>query len=292
MQTRLPAVAGQFYPSSKEQCVAEIEQCLREYPVSEELPGEIVSAIVPHAGWFFSGCLAAAAFAAVKKVHSDVDTFVIFGAAHSYYGSAPAVYEEGLWVTSLGDVEIDSELAEKILGETALSVADSDAHKYEHSIEVQVPFIQHLFEDAKILPILTPPDLAVINLGSRVGKIICETTDKKIVCIGSTDLTHYGPRYGVETMGAGPEAIEWASSVNDRKFIDAALEIDTQEMLSCAAKDHSACGAGAAAAVVAAASRQGKTKGTLLAHTNSYEIMLKKLGQSSEESVGYAAIIY
>ena len=292
MQRRLPVVAGQFYPSGKEQCVAEIKQCLREYPVSEELPVEIVSAIVPHAGWLFSGCLAAAAFAAIKKVHSDVDTFVIFGAAHSYYGASPAVYEEGSWVTPLGDIEIDSELAEKILGESAFSVADSDAHKYEHSIEVQVPFVQHLFEGAKILPILTPPVLDAINSGISVGKIISEVTNKKIVCIGSTDLTHYGPRYGFETMEVGPEAIEWASSVNDQKFIDAALEMDAQEMLSCAAKDHNACGAGAAAAAVTAANEQGKTKGVLLAHTNSYEIMLKKLGQSSEESVGYAAIIF
>ena len=144
MQTRLPVVAGQFYPSSKEQCIVEIEQCLREYPVREELPEKIVSAIVPHAGWLFSGSLAALAFASIKKVHPDVDTFIIFGAAHSYYGPKPAIYESGSWATPLGDIEIDCELAEKIHGDTDFSVADNDAHKYEHSIEVQVPFI-HCF---------------------------------------------------------------------------------------------------------------------------------------------------
>jgi len=290
MQTRKPIVAGQFYPRGRADCVDEINGYLNEAALGEPLPDEIVAGIVPHAGWTFSGLLAAMVFSAVKQRHENVDTFVIFGAAHSYFGS-PAVYDKGTWVTPLGETAIDEDLAEAILnGGTAVS--DPDAHNSEHSIEVQVPFIQHLFADAKILSILVPPSEQAIPLGEAVGDIIKQEQQKKIVCIGSTDLTHYGPRYGFTPMGTGANALQWASGVNDKEFIDFALKLKPQKMLESAAENYNACGAGAAAAAVAAAKKLGKTKGLLLAHTNSNEVMIKKMGSSSTEAVGYAAIVF
>jgi AmmeMemoRadiSam system protein B len=290
MQTRKPIVAGQFYPGQRNSCVAEINECIQQEKPAELLPETIVAGIVPHAGWTFSGSLAALVFSAVKQRHDKVNTFVIFGAAHGYYGSSPAVYDKGSWLTPLGEVAVDEELADAVL-KTGAAVSDADAHQDEHSIEVQIPFIQHLFADAKILPILTPPNEQAISLGELVGDII-KQQKKKIVCVGSTDLTHYGPRYGFMPKGTGANALRWASEVNDKEFIDFALKLQPQKMLASAAENLNACGAGAAAAVVSAARKLGRTKGLLLAHTNSNEVMLEKMGSSSAEAVGYAAIVF
>ena len=290
MQTRKPIVAGQFYPGHYDSCVDEINKYLEQSMLSEALPEMIPAGIVPHAGWAFSGQLAAMVFAAIKHVHEKVHTFVIFGAAHGYYGQVPALYEAGSWITPLGEAAVDEELASRVLAEQT-AVSDTQAHSSEHSIEVQVPFIQYLFAGAKILPILVPPTEQAIALGTSVGNIISKA-EKKIVCIGSTDLTHYGPRYGFTPMGTGQDAIKWASQVNDREFIDLALKLEPEGLLASAAENYNACGAGAAAAAVAAAKKLGKTKGLLLAHTNSNEVMLRDMGALSAESVGYAAIVF
>ncbi len=291
MQTRKPVVAGQFYPGQHDSCLDEINQCLDEETLPEPLPETIVAGIVPHAGWTFSGPLAALVFSAIKQRHEKVHTFVIFGAAHRYSGSSAAVYEDGIWETPLGEVAVDKELADAVLS-TGAAISDSNAHGPEHSIEVQVPFVQHLFVGAKILPILVPPGKQAVALGTSLGDIISRDEHRKIVCIGSTDLTHYGPSYGFAPMGAGPQALQWAGKVNDREFIDLALRLETEGMLTSAAENFNACGAGAAAAAVAAAKILGSKQGLLLAHTNSNEIMLRKMGATSADSVGYAAIVF
>jgi len=291
MQTRRPIVAGQFYPAQHDACVGEINQCLEEQTISDALPETIVAGIVPHAGWVFSGSLAAMVFSSIKQQHEKVNTFVLFGATHGYFGNMPAVYDTGSWMTPLGEAAIDEELATAVL-ESGAAVGDSDAHNSEHSLEVQVPFIQYLFPGAKILPVLTPPAEQAIALGEIIGDFISRERQKKIVCIGSTDLTHYGPRYGFTPMGRGKEALHWAHSVNDKDFIDLALKLEAQGILTSAAENYNACGAGAAAATVAAAKKLGKTSGLLLAHTNSNEVMSRKMGNTSTESVGYAAIVF
>jgi AmmeMemoRadiSam system protein B len=290
MQTRKPIVAGQFYPGGHNSCMAEVTDCLHKRTLSKSLPQTIAAGIVPHAGWTFSGSLAALVFSAVKQRHEKVDTFVIFGAAHSYFGHVPAVFDAGSWTTPLGDAAIDEELAHAVVA-TKAAASDTQSHGLEHSIEVQVPFIQHLFAEARILPILVPPTDAAVALGATIGDIISRS-DKKIVCIGSTDLTHYGPRYDFTPMGAGIEGLKWASDVNDRKFIDLALEMAADGMLVEAAENTNACGPGAAAAAVAAAKELGKTEGVLLAYTNSNEVMEREMGTSSTDSVGYAAMVF
>jgi AmmeMemoRadiSam system protein B len=290
MQTRKPIVAGQFYAGTPDACLAELTECLNEREITTPLPDTIVAGIVPHAGWFFSGSLAAMVFSATKKQNDSVDTFVIFGAAHRYHGLKPVLYDKGSWLTPLGEVLIDEELAQEVL-QSGLAAASPGAHAYEHSIEVQIPFVQHLFPDARILPVLTSPANQAIELGAALATI-AKQSDKKIVFIGSTDLTHYGPRYGFAPMGTGRKALEWASKVNDRQFIDFALGMQPEKMLSTAEKNYNACGAGAAAAAVAAAKQLGKTQGTLLLHTNSNTIMAQKMNSVSSESVGYAAIVF
>ncbi len=291
MQKRKPIVAGQFYPGQNDSCIDEINECLDAETLSEPLPETIVAGIVPHAGWTFSGSLAALVFSAIKQQHEKVRTFVIFGAAHGYFGQSPVLYDRGSWMTPLGEVFIDEELADAVLSSGEI-VSDSTTHRAEHSIEVQVPFIQYLFAGAKILPIIVPPREPAVALGTSVGDIIKKNEQKKIVCIGSTDLTHYGPRYGFTPMGVNADALKWADSVNDRKFIDLALNLEPVRLLADAAENCNACGAGAAAAAIAAAKQLGKNEGLLLGHTNSNEIMLRKMCTSSADSVGYTAIVF
>ena len=281
MQKRKPIVAGQFYPDKPEQCAEEIKQCLKEANLNMPLPERIVAGIVPHAGWTFSGATAAYVFAAIKKQHPHVDSFVIFGAAHGYIGQPPAVYDKGSWITPLGEIAIDEELADAIL-ESGTAVSDREAHESEHSMEVQAPFIKHLFPTAKILPILTPPSEQAVQLGEIVASLISSDDERKIVCLGSTDLTHYGPRYGFTPMGAGKEGLKWANDVNDKEFIDYSLKLLPEKMLETAQQNYNACGAGAAAAAAMVAKSLGKTKGILLAHTNSNEIMLRKMGVAGQ----------
>jgi len=290
MDQRQPVVAGQFY-SGGQACLAELEGCLPAEPLGEELPRPIVGGIVPHAGWVFSGDMAGLVFAAIKQTRKKVDTFIIFGAAHRYLGNRAAVYERGSWMTPLGETAIDEELSDAIV-KIDCAQADPDAHRTEHSIEVQVPFIQHLFDAAKIVPIIVPAGLFAVNLGEQIGGIIAEEKDKHIVCIGSTDLTHYGPQYGFCPAGAGVEGLRWAKEVNDAEFIDLALKMEARKLLETAVEKGNACGPGAAAAVVASAVKLGRTKGVLLGHSHSNEVMKARYGRSGSDSVGYAAIVF
>lgn len=290
MQIRQPVVAGQFYPADREECLEQIRECLATYTLSEPLPDPLVAGLVPHAGWTFSGPLAAMVFAAVKKQRGTVRTFVVFGAAHGYYGSMPTLDGSDAWETPLGRTPIDDSLRQSLI-EREVAVASSSAHRREHSIEVQVPFIQHLFPEAAMVPIIVPPHESAVGLGEAVADLSADRA-AGIVCIGSTDLTHYGPRYGFTPMGTGAEGLGWASSVNDRRFIDLAVALEPQRLLADAIENGNACGPGAAAATIAAARKLGAAKGILLAHTNSNEIMLRQMGRAGHDSVGYAAIVF
>lgn len=290
MNVRKPAVAGQFYAGSRAECLAEIDECLPMRDLNMDLPEPIVAAVVPHAGWVFSGELAAKAFKAIQQVNKNVDTFVLFGAAHRYLDITPAVDSSDQWETPLGTIDIDTELAAEIV--KCGAVADASAHRQEHSIEVQVPFIQKLFPNAKIVPVIIPVAGFNVRFGTKIGELIHSKTDKHIVCVASTDLTHYGPRYGFCPEGVGPAALKWASEVNDTEFIDLTLEMEPQLLMESALDKGNACGPAAVATVIAAAKAMGRICGVLLGHTTSYDVMLQKFNQKSEESVGYAAIVF
>lgn len=290
MKTRKPVVAGQFYPGSRQSCLTDVQRCIESGTLSAELPRSVVAGIVPHAGWTFSGPTAALVFSAVKRQSYNVATFIICGACHGYFGPEPAVDDHDQWETPLGNIAVDTGLRDLLVREQLVKVEPA-AHRQEHSIEVQVPFIQFLFPEAKIVPILVPPVATPVEFGEALATRI-PAARSSAVYIGSTDLTHYGPRYGFTPMGAGPEGLRWATAVNDRRFIDLAVRLEPAELLAGAMDNGNACGPGAAAAVVAAARRTGANKGFLLAHTNSNEILLKEMGTISRESVGYVAIVF
>jgi AmmeMemoRadiSam system protein B len=290
MRTRNPVVAGQFYPASRNGCLEQVRECLASRPVGELLPKAIVGGIVPHAGWTFSGDLAAMVFAAVKKQRETVDTFVVFGTAHSYFGALPAVDDSDSWETPLGTVDIDSELRDALLAKRVVTL-DGKAHQCEHSVETQIPFLQHLFPKAKIVPIVAPPLEAAIAAGEAAAEVTAGQ-GRTVVFIGSTDLTHYGPRYRFTPMGRGPDGLQWAANVNDRRFIDLAVSMEAERLLAEAIETANACGPGAAAAAIAAARKLGAARGQLLGYTNSNDVMRSKMGTTAHDSVGYAAIVF
>lgn len=289
MKIRKPAVAGQFYPATQAECLQEIQECLDIELPDISLPQPIVGGIVPHAGWVFSGRLAAMVFKAIQQMNRTVDTFLLFGASHRYSGRKPAVWTEGDWETPLGIVGVDKQFAAQLVDFGA--VDEPTAHLSEHSIEVQVPFIQYLFSDARIVPVVMPVWGFDAQWCGQIAELV-RASGKSIVSIGSTDLTHYGPRYGFCPQGTGKVGLDWAYQVNDQAFIDLALALKAEQMVQCAVENENACGPAAAAAVAAIAATLGRQRGILLAHTHSNMVMRRRFGYASEESVGYAAIVY
>jgi hypothetical protein len=268
---RKPVVAGRFYPGSKEQCINEIKECLEKEPLTENIENKISGGIVPHAGWIYSGSTAGLVFQAIKKSLKD-PLFIIFGAVHVYGISGPSIFKEGYWETPLGNMEIDENIAMDIINEgKGLIIADENPHRREHSIEVQIPFIQYLFPGAKMVPIMVPPDRNAVKTGEIVGKVIAGYKDRDIVVIGSTDMTHYGFNYDLFTKGKGKEALEWVKNENDKKLVDLMIDMKSDDVIPEANKNHSACGAGAISATISAVKLLGASRGHLLKYTTSYD---------------------
>jgi AmmeMemoRadiSam system protein B len=290
MMIRGPAVAGQFYPAGRDACVRDI-QSLAPAAGPAELPARPVAGVVPHAGWFFSGPTALAVLGAILSRRTP-ETFVLFGAVH-YPVRHNAVFVSGAWETPLGMVHVDEHLAQEILAQSGdLLAEDPKAHENEHSLEVQMPFIRHLAPDSKIVPITVRPGDQAVDVGRVVGQVI-RSVSADAVCIGSSDLTHYGPAYGFVPQGEGPAAIQWVRDENDRRMIDLMTRMDAEGIVPEAHARHNACGAGAVAATIAAARELGATRGYLVNYTTSYDVMREKMGRSdTEAAVGYAGVVF
>jgi hypothetical protein len=277
-------VAGQFYPDTAAECIREIDMYAKAPDV--EFDGAPVAGVVPHAGWIFSGPTAGKVFAFFKE-RANPRTFILYGAAHRFMGGRPVIMGSGVWETPLGDVEVDSELANELIREIGGLEEGSMPHNGEHSIEVQVPFIKRLFPEAKIAPILVPPNELAAGFGEAVGRVAA--CRGGVAAVASSDLTHYGFEYGFAPKGIGQEALDWARDVNDRRIIDLAVGMDAEAIVAEAHTHHNACGAGAIAAATATARVLGGKKGVLLEYTTSHDVMPR--GRPSM-FVGYAGIVF
>jgi len=184
---RNPVVAGQFYPGAASQLKAMIEQLVDEKAAKEEAIG-LVS---PHAGYIYSGPVAGAVLSRINVK----DTFVIIGPNHTGLGKPLSIMTEGTWLTPLGEVEIDSELGKKILSISNHLQEDHIAHLREHSLEVQLPFLQYFKSDIKIVPITLAYSTGSIykEIGKEIARAIKEL-NKEAVIIASSDMTHYEPQ--------------------------------------------------------------------------------------------------
>ncbi|MBN2064072.1 MAG: AmmeMemoRadiSam system protein B [Sedimentisphaerales bacterium] len=292
MAVRLPIAAGRFYSANPDECRADLKKLLKTYSGPDSLPELITGGIVPHAGWVFSGELCGMLFNEINT-RQQVDTFVLFGANHSVNSYSHMVYDVGQWASPLGTIDIDQEYAAALVElADGLLHANCQAHSQEHSLEVLIPFIQYLFPEAKIVPIMVQPLETAVKVGELAAEITSRYADRKIVAIGSTDLTHYGPSYYNTPMGTGPEALAWAKNANDRQMTDLICQMHYDRVISTAQEHKNACGAGAIAATMSYCSKLGKTKGIMLQQTCSAEVFKQKFGKTDMNSVGYAAIAF
>jgi len=185
---RTPAVAGQFYPGNKETLLHTIKDLI---PSRTTSPQKVIAAISPHAGYVYSGGVAAQTF---SKIDLPTD-IIILGPNHHGYGSELAIMMEGTWHMPMGPVKINSSLAREIMGKSAVFTADPLAHQPEHSLEVQVPFLQYFKQDLEIVPICA----SYISFAKcrQAGEALAAAINDwphPVTMVASTDMTHYESR--------------------------------------------------------------------------------------------------
>jgi AmmeMemoRadiSam system protein B len=186
-----------------------------------------VGLICPHAGYVYSGPVAAHAYYQLAQ-DGKPDTVVLLGPNHTGYGSGLSVMREGIWQTPLGNVEIDTKLADDILHETRMLDVDSVAHRYEHSLEVQLPFLQYLYgNNFKIVPIcflMQDYDSAV-----EIGRALTEALDAtNTVVIASSDMTHYESEKSASLKDQA--ALKEVAALNAKGFYDT---IEAKNITAC-----------------------------------------------------------
>ncbi len=251
-----------------------------------ELGAPPAAGLVPHAGWVFSGAVAAKVFRTIESQRLP-KTIILFGAVHRRI-PGDAVYSRGSWTTPFGEVGIDEDPADALIGHAGgILERNESAHDGEHSIEVQMPFVKHFFPSAGAIPISILPNENAVAVGRAVGEFIRDN-DADAVVVGTTDLTHYGDPYGFTPGGSGPEAHEWVKR-NDARIIELASGMRAEEIVPEADRNSNACGAGAMAATVAAARVLGCAEGLTIEYTTSYDVAPERRFRMA---VGYVGMIF
>jgi AmmeMemoRadiSam system protein B len=231
---------------------------------------EVIGLISPHAGYIYSGPVAGATISRIKFK----DTFIIMGPNHTGRGKPFSIMTEGSWQTPLGEVEIDSGLGKQILASSRYLEEDHSAHLGEHSIEVQLPFLQYFSSDFKLVPIVLAYAGGAIY--KEIGKALAKAVKKlgrKAVIIASSDMTHYEPQASAERK--------------DTQAIEAVLALDEDELLKRVDKFNiSMCGFAPAVSLIVAAKELGAKGAELVKYQTSGDTT----GDYSSV-VGYAGII-
>jgi len=188
---REPAVSGAFYPDNPDILTRNIEAYLKNAgPVP--LDGEIVGLIAPHAGYIYSGQVAAFGYKAV--IGLSFDTVIIIAPSHRGRFGGVAVLENGGYRTPLGTAPVDEELTRELVNTNSVIMPNVDAHRGEHSLEVQIPFLQVVLKDLRIVPlIMGSQEPALCEALADCLHQAIKKTKKKALLVGSTDLSHYYP---------------------------------------------------------------------------------------------------
>jgi AmmeMemoRadiSam system protein B/AmmeMemoRadiSam system protein A len=263
---REPAVAGQFYPDSAAELRAMVKSFIDEKAEKEDAVG----LVVPHAGYIYSGAVTGAVISRIKFK----DTFIIIGPNHTGRGQPLSIMTAGIWKTPLGEVQIDTELADKLASTSAYLKADTAAHVFEHSVEVQLPFLQYFRPDVKIVPIILAAGNIDIyaDLGREIARALRELK-KEAVILASSDMNHY------ESQGIGQK--------KDRQAIEAMLELNPAKLVHrVEEKNISMCGYAPAAVMLTAARELGAVKAELVKYQTSGDV-----SGDFNAVVGYAGII-
>jgi hypothetical protein len=263
---REPAVAGRFYPSN----AARLSKDLTSYLSPEKEKVRVIGCIAPHAGYIYSGGVAGAVFSKIEIP----SRCIVLGPNHTGHGHPLAITVHGSWRTPLGDLSIDHELATQLVDTFPAISEDSTAHRFEHSIEVEVPFLQKLRPELQFVPIAVGTGQLVIveHLGKAIAHVI-QTQSEPVLIIASSDMNHYED--------------DATTRIKDRKAIDRILALDPRGLHETVLNESiSMCGFGPAVAMLTAAKRLGAQKAELVEYATSGDI-----SGDREKVVGYAGII-
>ena len=277
MVLRKPAVAGQFYPSEPAELSELIASCYTHRlgpgasPPAKATDASTVAVVCPHAGYVYSGPVAAHSYLHVSSMRKP-DLIVVVAPNHYGIGSGVSTFKEGGWETPLGRMRVDQEASAKLVDACDLVAVDPEAHRLEHSLEVQLPFLQKLYGDAvTFLPVsLLFQD---IDTSAAVSEALVKVVrGKRAVFVASSDLTHY------ETAASAKE--------KDTALLQQVLKMDVDGFYSTLERlEVTACGYGAIATVMRTSSALGLRKAELLKYASSGETSGDNL-----QVVGYGAL--
>jgi AmmeMemoRadiSam system protein B len=277
LSVRRPYASGSFYPRDPQRLRSEIESCFKhalgpgKLPAKGENPRTITALVCPHAGYMYSGPVAAHGYFALSE-EKKPDTVIILCPNHTGLGSAISLMNEGYWETPLGRVIIDKELSNLIFKASGMIDIDETAHQYEHSIEVQLPFLQYLYgSKIRIVPICMGfQDLETSrNLGEAIAQSMRTVNG---VIIASTDMTHQEPQQ--------------SAARKDRLVLDAIEAMDEESVQRTVQTNRiTMCGYGPVSTALVASKRLGANKAEILSYHTSGDITGDR-----GAVVGYASI--
>jgi AmmeMemoRadiSam system protein B len=263
---RRPAVAGRFYPEDPASLLAEVHSYL---PEGKQAPPAI-GCIAPHAGYMYSGHVAGAVYAEIKVPASCI----VMCPNHTGYGKPLSIMSEGQWETPLGRVPINTALASELKQQCSLLEEDTAAHRGEHAIEVQLPFLQAGQSGLSFVPIALGTgrfeDLS--ELGEALGAVVSRQTEQPLI-VASSDMNHYEP--------------DRETRVKDHMAIEPILALDARGLWEVVHRENiSMCGFGPAVAMLTAAKKLGAAKATLVKYATSGDV-------SGDRNlvVGYAGVV-
>ncbi len=274
MAIRRPAVAGAFYAASPDKLRKQIIDSFKHKLGAGRLPEhqterDILSVVCPHAGYMYSGPAASHSYLALGEQRPP-ETVVVIGPNHTGWGTPVSIMNEGKWVTPFGDVEIDSDLANKIIEYSPTSRSDESAFIREHSIEVQLPFLQFIYPEFKLVPICM--GYQDLDISVELGDAIYEASkDKDIVVVASTDLNHQEPKA--------------TNNLKDQYVLDAIKTLDEKQLQESVKRHHiTTCGYGPVSASMVYSKHLGASRGEVLSYYTSGDIT-----GDNAAVVGYAA---
>lgn len=267
---RRPAVAGRFYPSDPDDLRAEIRAYLSQSPSNEQPPVRAIGCIAPHAGYMYSGHVAGAVFGRVQIPRRCI----VLCPNHTGVGHALWIMSDGAWQTPLGEVAVDTEIAEALKKRYPTLQEDASAHRAEHAAEVELPFMQMRQTELKFVPIAVGTGRFEIleELGKALADVVSNQKEPVLI-VASSDMNHY--ESDAVTRAKDHQAIERILTLDARGL----FEVVTQQ-------DISMCGFGPAVAMLTAARTLGATSAELVKYANSGDV-----SGDRNMVVGYAGVV-
>jgi MEMO1 family protein len=263
---RHPAVAGRFYPRDREA----LQKDLESYLPTQSSPTPALACVAPHAGYIYSGAVAGAVFANLNIPQR----IIILCPNHTGKGHPLAIMSRGAWETPLGPVSIDSGVAETLKKNFPLLTEDADAHRSEHAIEVELPFLQFVRSKFTFVPIAL--GTGQFNTLEKLGEAVADTVQsqaERILIVASSDMNHYEN--------------DAVTRIKDHKAIERMLALDARGLFEVVMREEiSMCGFGPTIVMLTAAKRLGATKAELIKYATSGDV-----SGDREMVVGYAGLV-